>query len=65
MFSPPLDGMKRSIIYFSQNNQSMTLLNRIFLSLQMLCMPSSFRSHHTHCTKDKVGTVDPTGRKTY
>lgn len=59
------EKMEGGIIYFSQNNESMTLLNLIYLSIQMLCIPSSFRSHPTHCAKAKVGNGAPTGRKTY
>lgn len=66
VFSPLgwYEKMESVTIYFSQNNEFMTLLNLIFLSFQMLCIPSSFRNHLTHCAKAKVGTGAPTGGKT-
>lgn len=65
MSSPPLDGTKRWIIYCSQNNESMTLLNLIVWSFQMICIFFSLRNHGSHCTKAEVGTGAFTGRKNF
>lgn len=59
------EKMEIGIIYFSQNDESMILLNLINLSFQRLCIPSSFRIHPTPCAKAKVGNGAPTGRKTF